>query len=50
MWVGVQVTRVLHDANIQEGMVYRIEQTDQDDDEKPYPAHMTYPERYNYTF
>jgi hypothetical protein len=45
MWVGVQVTRVIFDANIQEGMVYRLERTDQFDDATQYPAFMVKPER-----
>jgi hypothetical protein len=47
MWVGATVTRVLNDATIQEGMVYMVTQTDDAEDEKFYPAHMTLPDRYN---
>jgi len=45
MWVGAKVTRVLVDATIQEGMVFKVELTDHSDDEKLYPNHMVKPDR-----
>jgi hypothetical protein len=45
MWVGAKVTRVLVDATIQEGMVFKVEHTDDTEDEKFYPNHMVAPDR-----